>query len=62
MFSPVFCVAVQLVAFVGSGHKRLPTDEKERRILELEKENKEPKRANEILKDALVFFAESRKK
>ncbi len=24
-------------AFVGSGHKQLPTDEKERRILELEK-------------------------
>ena len=47
---------------MGSGHKRLPTDEKERRILELEKENKEPKRANEILKDALGFFAESRKK
>ena len=33
-------------AFVGSGHKRLPTDEKERRILELEKENNELKRAN----------------
>ena len=40
-------------AFVGSGHKRLPTDEKERRILELEKENADLKRANEILKDAL---------
>ena len=49
-------------AFVGSGHKRLPTDEKERRILELEKENSELKRANEILKDALGFFAESRRK
>ena len=49
-------------AFVGSGHKRQPTDEKERRILELEKENSELKRANEILKDALGFFAESRKK
>ena len=47
---------------MGSGHKRLPTDEKERRILELEKENKEPKRASEVLKDALVFFAEGRKK
>ena len=31
-------------------------------ILELEKENNELKRANEILKDALGFFAESRKK
>ena len=49
-------------AFIGSGHKRLPTDEKERRILELEKENNELKRANEILKDALGFFAESRRK
>lgn len=49
-------------AFVGSGHKRLPTDEKERRILELEKENADLKRANEILKDALGFFAESRRK
>ena len=47
-------------AFVGSGHKRLPADEKERR--KLEKENNELKRANEILKDALGFFAESRKK
>ena len=49
-------------AFVGSGHTRLPADEKERRILELEKENSELKRANEILKDALGFFAESRRK
>ena len=49
-------------AFVGSGHKQVPTDEKERRILELEKENSELKRANEILKDALGFFAESRRK
>ena len=49
-------------AFVGSGHKRLPAEEKERRISELEKENAELKRANEILKDALVFFAESRRK
>ena len=49
-------------AFVGSGCKRQPTDEKERRILELEKEKAELKRANEILKDALGFFAESRRK
>lgn len=49
-------------AFVGSGHRRLPMDEKERRILELEKENSELKRVNEILKDALGFFAESRRK
>ena len=49
-------------AFVGSGHKRQPADEKERRIQELEKENSELKRANDILKDALGFFAESRRK
>lgn len=49
-------------AFVGSGKKRLPTDEKERRIQELEKEVGELRRANEILKDALGFFAESRRK
>ena len=40
----------------------MPMDEKERRILELEKENSELKRVNEILKDALGFFAESRRK
>lgn len=49
-------------AFVGSGHKILPTDEKDRKILELEKELKETRRANEILKEALGFFASSRKK
>ena len=49
-------------AYVGSGHKRLPSDEKERRILELEKENAELQRANEVLKEALGFFAQSRKR
>ena len=49
-------------AFVGSGHRRQPTDEKEHRIQELEKENSELKRANEILKDALGFFVETRRK
>jgi transposase len=49
-------------AFVGSGNKREPLDEKDRRIQELEAELRETKRANEILKDALGFFAESRKK
>lgn len=33
-----------------------------RRNLELEKENAELKRANDILKDALGFFAKDRKK
>ena len=48
--------------FVGSGYKRKPVDEKDRRIQELEAELRETKRANEILKEALGFFAESRKK
>ncbi len=49
-------------AFVGSGNKYIPTDDKDRRIQELESELREIKRANEILKDALGFFAQSRKK
>ena len=49
-------------AYIGSDHKRLPADAKERRILELEKENAELQRANEVLKEALGFFAQSRKK
>ena len=36
--------------------------EVDRRIQELENELREAKRANEILKDALGFFAESRRK
>ena len=48
--------------FVGSGYKRKPVDEKDRRIQELEAELRETKRANEILNDALGFFAESLKK
>lgn len=49
-------------AFVGSGNRREPLDEKDRRIQMLESELREAKRANEILKDALGFFAESRRK
>ena len=49
-------------SFTGSGHKQLPRDEKDRRIMELEAELREAQRANEILKDALGFFASSRKK
>jgi transposase len=49
-------------AFVGSGNRREPLDEKDRRIQELENELRETKRANEILKDALGFFVESRRK
>ena len=48
--------------FVGSGYKRKPVDEKNHRIQELEAELRETKRANEVLKDALGFFAESQKK
>ena len=48
--------------FVGSGYKRKPVDEKDRRIQELEAELRETKRANEMLKEALGFFAESQKK
>lgn len=49
-------------AFVGSGKRQYPLSEKDRRIAELEKELRETKRANEILKEALGFFAQSRKK
>lgn len=42
-------------------HKEPETPE-ERRIRELERENMELKQANEILKDALGFFAKDRKK
>lgn len=49
-------------AYVGSGHKQMTDDEKEQRIRELEKANAELGKANEILKDALGFFAKDRKK
>ena len=49
-------------AYVGSGNRRKALDPKDERIRELEKKNRELERANEILKDALGFFAESRKK
>jgi transposase len=48
--------------YVGSGHKRMSADNKEQRILELEKENAELKHSNEILQEALGFFAVRRKK
>jgi len=47
-------------AFVGSGiHRDAPLDENERKLI---KENAELRKANEILKDALGFFAKDRKK
>ena len=48
--------------YVGSGHKRMSADSKEQRILALEKENAELKHSNEILQEALGFFAVRRKK
>lgn len=49
-------------AYVGSGHRRVSMDPKEQRIYELEKENEELRRSNEILQEALGFFARNRKK
>lgn len=49
-------------AFCGSGHRTFPQTSAEQRIRELEKKNAELNRANEILKEALGFFAVSRKK
>ena len=47
-------------AFVGSGiHRDAPLSENERRLM---RENAELRKANEILKDALGFFARDRKK
>ena len=46
--------------FIGSGRKYISAQDAERAALE--KENKELKRANEILKEALGFFAASQKK
>ena len=49
-------------AIVGSGKNRKLADPKEQRIRDLEKEVRELQKANDILKDALGFFATSRKK
>jgi len=47
-------------AYVGSGVRRdEPLNENERRLM---RENEELRRANEILKDALGFFAKDRKR
>lgn len=48
-------------AFIGSGRSYAST-EKTPREIELEKEIQELRRANEILKDALAFFAKDRKR
>ena len=49
-------------SFPGSGYKVIPSDIKDQHILDLEKENAELKRSNEILQEALGFFAVRRKK
>ena len=46
----------------GQPKKEMSLTEQEIRIRELERENAELKIANEILKDALGFFAKDRKK
>ena len=52
----------QETAYVGSGNKHLSNDAKDQKIYELEKEVLELQRSNYILKEALGFFAVSRKK
>ncbi len=49
-------------SFPGSGYKTVLNDNKDQRIIDLEKENAELKRSNEILQEALGFFAVRRKK
>ena len=49
-------------AYVGSGHKRMSADPKEQELYELRKENAELRRSNEILQEALGFFAKNRRK
>jgi transposase len=49
------------MAHIGSGHAYSDAGKTQREI-ELERENSELRRANEILKDALGFFAKDRKK
>lgn len=48
-------------AYIGSGHAYASADKTAREI-ELEKEVGELRRANDILKDALGFFAKDRKR
>lgn len=51
-------------SFIGSGHayKKESDASKSSREIALERENEELRRANDILKDALGFFAQDRKK
>ena len=56
--------AVRLSEEIGvkNAHKRMSADPKEQEIYQLRKENAELRRSNEILQEALVFFAKNRKK
>jgi transposase len=49
-------------ANVGSGNKRKSASQQEQDVQELKKEISDLKRANEILQEALGFFAASRKR
>lgn len=49
-------------AFIGSGRSYASTEGMTQKEIELQRENDELRRANEILKDALGFFAKDRKK
>lgn len=49
-------------AFVGSGCRYHTTEGMTPKEVELQRENDELRRANEILKDALGFFAKDRRK
>ena len=49
-------------AFPGSGHKQSSVISTEDRIKQLEKENREQQRTIEILREALGFFVDGRKK
>jgi transposase len=50
------------VAFIGSGRRYCSTEGMTQKEIELQRENDELRHANEILKDALGFFAKDRKK
>ncbi|MBR4021475.1 MAG: hypothetical protein IKI94_02555 [Ruminococcus sp.] len=54
--------AIKLSAAIKAQKNQMSDEEANKRILELERENSELRKANDILKDALVFFAKDRKK
>ena len=50
------------VGYSSNKYKGMTEEEKDQRIRELERANSELEKANDILKDALGFFAKDRKK